>query len=391
MDSEELGPSMRPWILGWLVLFALVLSFGAFSVQLVMRVADLRDEVETNVTTLLALQDLPAGPEAAVVLDRVRQDVAGTSLERSIETVAASLDGPDREVVIRAYSAEVRRANARLSQELGTAWDQSTLLIFSALGFALLALILGGIAVRIQLSNRRLAADIAEKQVRLETADVLHALNGELAEARDEALAAQRVKNRLLQVLGHELRTPLTAILGYAALIEDDEAHTTPIIKSAERLTRRAAQILDLSEDDSPPLPREALDLSEFLAPYAEHFAATLHGRAVVNTQSDRLGRVMEEILSNAAHYGETVRVLLAMDNGQVRIEVTDDGRGMAPEEVERSVEPFWQADMSPTRTKLGLGLGLAVAHHHVKRLGGKLEIRSQPGHGTTVAVLLPA
>lgn len=74
-----------------------------------------------------------------------------------------------------------------------------------------------------------------------------------------------------------------------------------------------------------------------------------------------------------------------------VRVEVEDDGPGMRPEDCERALTPFFQADASSTRSHDGAGLGLTVAARLCARMGGSLTLRSTPGQGTTVTIRVPA
>lgn len=74
-----------------------------------------------------------------------------------------------------------------------------------------------------------------------------------------------------------------------------------------------------------------------------------------------------------------------------VRVEVEDDGPGMRPEDCERALTPFFQADGSSTRAHDGAGLGLTVAARLCTRMGGSLTLRSTPGQGTTVTIRVPA
>jgi len=106
--------------------------------------------------------------------------------------------------------------------------------------------------------------------------------------------------------------------------------------------------------------------------------------------------QVVDNLLSNAARYGCAnascaIRISAKPDGGFVRVEVTDEGPGIAKEHLPRLTERFYRVDAARSRDSGGTGLGLAIVKHIVERHRGTLEISSEPGAETTVTVLLPA
>jgi signal transduction histidine kinase len=116
-------------------------------------------------------------------------------------------------------------------------------------------------------------------------------------------------------------------------------------------------------------------------------------GLPQVRADARLVGRVLDELIENAAKFSEGPVRLLASedDDGRVRLTVRDEGPGIDEREVERVLADFEQADGSATRRVGGLGLGLSIVQRMLRRLDAELDLTSDPGHGTDVAVLLEA
>jgi signal transduction histidine kinase len=239
---------------------------------------------------------------------------------------------------------------------------------------------------------------------------------GQLRAARDQAQAADRAKTTFLRVASHELRTPLNAVLGYGELIaetlddlglEDPELDSDLecLLAAAQRQLGMVDQLLTMSE------------LSAGLEPTAEQSARAEHAERAVEAACRRaigsaaevrtelspevclamapahLQRLVEALVDNALKFTDrgTVDVVLRPEGDHVVLRVRDQGVGMDAATVEQLGRPFWQADQGSTRQHDGLGLGLALVRGICSELGGELDIESEPGHGTTVTVRLPA
>lgn len=234
--------------------------------------------------------------------------------------------------------------------------------------------------------------------------------------ARVSAEAANQVKSGFMATLSHELRTPLNAIIGYAELLDlGIEAPATPaahahierIRLSARHLTHLIEDLLSFSRIEAG---RETADmqsvdvrglLDEVTAvaePLAQRkglaFRVTL-GEEMPNeiiTDPHKLRQVLLNLVGNGVKFTKFghVEVIARPNNGMVAFEVGDTGIGVAPENLGRLFEPFWQADSSLTRQAGGSGLGLAIAHRYVGMLGGTMSVESTLGHGTRFLVRLP-
>jgi two-component system, OmpR family, phosphate regulon sensor histidine kinase PhoR len=214
----------------------------------------------------------------------------------------------------------------------------------------------------------------------------------------------------------HELKTPLTAIRGYSETLLDDDIDpelrrrfTRTIHDHATRLQHILDDLLDLSRIESGGWTLEPARVS--IQPSARDAWSPLESTAVdrgvsleiraaegadtVTADPDALRQVFTNLLSNALRYSPDhaiieVRVEPAGQD-QIRIEVRDNGPGIAPEHLGRIFERFYRVDPARSRAEGGTGLGLSIVRHLVERHGGGVEALSEPGQGTTIRFTLPA
>jgi len=221
------------------------------------------------------------------------------------------------------------------------------------------------------------------------------------------------MKDDFLAVVSHELRTPLNAILGWSSLLQSGELPPETAregLAVIERNARAQAQIvediLDVARVVTGKLKVETrpLDLETVAheAIEATQNAATVRGVVLVSElvslpvegDSVRLRQVMWNLLSNAIKFsssGARVTLHLSRVRNKARVEVRDEGAGIAPEFLPHVFERFRQADSSSTRRHGGLGLGLALVRSIIEAHGGRVEAKSDGiGHGATFAVELP-
>lgn len=217
-------------------------------------------------------------------------------------------------------------------------------------------------------------------------------------------------QQRLLADVSHELRTPLTVIKGNADLMRRmksfDEESLTSIDQEAGRLTRLVGGLLLLAQAESGKLAlnmkRVELDLlitevfqeMSILAGNRVHLRLNEIDQAYVNGDRDRLKQVFINLVANAVQYtpqGGEVFLSLEKVGGQARIIVRDTGPGIPAEDLPHIFERFYRAEKSRTRKEsTGFGLGLSIANWIVERHGGRIEVNSQEGKGTTFAIWLP-
>jgi PAS domain S-box-containing protein len=230
-----------------------------------------------------------------------------------------------------------------------------------------------------------------------------------------EAQDANRAKADFLAVISHELRTPLNAIMGYSdlldaeisgALTDKQRRQIGRIRASARHLLQLIEEILSFARIESggeevrPELTSAAALLHEaasVIEPLADAKSLEFVVEApppdiVLETDPAKVRQVLVNLLSNAVKFTEhgTVTLRCRADGDHVVFEVNDTGAGIAPDQLNRIFDPFWQAEHPNTRRVGGTGLGLSVSRRYVRLLRGRLQVRSEPGRGTSFSFSLP-
>lgn len=217
-------------------------------------------------------------------------------------------------------------------------------------------------------------------------------------------------QQRLLADVSHELRTPLTVIKGNVDLMRRmkslDAESLTSIDQEAGRLTRLVGGLLLLAQAESGKLTlvmqKVELDLlltevfqeMSVLAGSKVHVHLNEIDQVYVSGDRDRLKQVFINLTANAIQYtpqGRDVYLSLEQIKDQARVIVRDTGPGIPTEDLPHIFERFYRAEKSRTRGKsTGFGLGLSIVNWIVAKHGGRIEVASQEGKGTTFAVWLP-
>ncbi|MDI6770425.1 MAG: ATP-binding protein [Anaerolineales bacterium] len=239
-----------------------------------------------------------------------------------------------------------------------------------------------------------------------EVGQLIYAFNETLERLEKLFLSQQR----FLADVSHELRTPLTVIKGNADLMRRmkslDEESLTSIKDEADRLTRLVGDLLLLTQAESGKLPLDfkpveldtlLLDVSKemhVLARERVQLKVTEIDQIQVNGDRDRLKQVLLNLVSNAIKYtpqGGEVFLSLSKVGGQARLIVRDSGPGIPAEDLPHIFERFYRAEKSRTRSESGgFGLGLSIANWIITHHGGRIEVNSQEGKGTTFCIWLP-
>ena len=233
-----------------------------------------------------------------------------------------------------------------------------------------------------------------------------------------DAKRAEAMRGDFIANVSHELRTPLTSLIGFIDTLLGPAARDGAarekflgiMRQQAERMSRLIDDLLSLSriEMRQHVRPTATVDLGLILREVREGLQTQADEAGVAVTVAvpdlavavtgdrEELYEVFENLLDNAIKYGRRggkVDIALAPTSERqgfdFAITVSDDGPGIEPEHVPRLTERFYRVDADTSRKKKGTGLGLAIVKHIVQRHHGELSIRSKPGEGTRVEVLL--
>ncbi len=236
-----------------------------------------------------------------------------------------------------------------------------------------------------------------------------------LADARDQAEAANRAKSRFLAMVSHEVRTPLNGILGMADLLRDttltaeQSTYVKAVRTSGDALLALIEEILDFSKIEAGRIDLDAREFDldalieetvELIAPRAQakelEIASYIDDavpRRVVGDAA-RLRQVLLNLTGNAVKFTDRGGVAIIVEGGiwpgTIDVLVRDSGIGIAPEEHDRIFKEFEQADSGIARKFGGTGLGLSISERIVDRMGGRIAVESVPGSGATFRVSLP-
>jgi signal transduction histidine kinase len=263
--------------------------------------------------------------------------------------------------------------------------------------------------LRIKLYHDQVTTANAELEERV------RARTAELERALAELRGLDHLKSQFITNVSHELRTPLQHVKGYIDLLaEGAMGNLTPkqaeglslTQEAVERLEKVVYDIVDFSTLDEDALNFEPIYLLDVCRSVINGYTAMANRRKVSITLSmandlplvlaDRVAvtRVLQHLLDNAIKFGpanQVVQIQVDKRGERVRLAVRDQGPGLAPAEVDRIFDVFYQVDGSATRKAGGLGVGLALVRKLVQAHGSQVTVRSELGKGSTFAFDLEA
>src|SRR5205085_820887 len=246
------------------------------------------------------------------------------------------------------------------------------------------------------------------------------------AKLLEHSRAADRAKGRFLATISHELRTPLTALTGYEELLADEVMGplTEPQTDVLERMRSVTHHLKVMIEEvlafSTIEAGREVVRPTEFLAddlvraaaaivePLARQkhlvLACDLPADPIrLTSDIDKVRQILVNLAGNAVKFTEYGEVRIGLievhssgdtegeERREVRITVTDTGTGIAPEDARRLFRPFSQIDAGLTRRHGGTGLGLYISQRLAQLLGGRIDVQSAIGAGSTFTLAIPA
>jgi two-component system sensor histidine kinase MtrB len=390
------------------------------------------DQSTPQALQTIASQDFPD----AVITDALRKEVGQNTGRLSLQPV--ELDDDGRRVPGLAVGSTLQIPSAG-QYELYLVYDLSD--AQQTLDFVSQTLSIGGVALMVLIAlvtslvvrlvvvpirgaaetSRKIAAGRLDERIPVRGQDDLATLarsfNG-MAEAVSRQITQlaelSRVQQRFVSDVSHELRTPLTTIrLAGDMLYDSRHAFEPSVGRSAELLHAQVerfemllADLLEISRydaqavqlDTAPVVPASlAADIVDEFRPLAERAGvelqlATPGGHTTMRLDAKRVRRILRNLVGNAIEHGDAkpVQVVVDSDARTVAIAVRDQGVGMPPEDAARVFDRFWRADPSRKRTIGGTGLGLAISLGDAKLHGGRIDVWSRPGEGSTFVLTLP-
>ena len=228
----------------------------------------------------------------------------------------------------------------------------------------------------------------------------------------DELRELNRMKGEFVAVVSHELRTPVTALIGYAKTLRLPEFSNDEVIRTEflERMERQGDRLMRLVENllTAARLESDQVTVSlgrvlfEDLCREVVEGLSSESGRIdvrvpldlpVLHTDRQLLIRILSNVIDNALKYsseGSPCELGARPEGEGIAFWVRDDGIGIEPAELTRIFDRFYQVDSSTTRQFRGAGLGLSMVRDLLGHLGGRIEVVSEPGRGSTFTIHLP-
>jgi signal transduction histidine kinase len=238
----------------------------------------------------------------------------------------------------------------------------------------------------------------------------------ELAEARDDAVAANKSKSEFVSVVSHELKLPMTSIKGYSdlmlsgatgALNENQANFLNTIRNNVNRMATLVSDLADISRIESGNIrlePREVpvWDVIDEVVTLTRTQVTQKNQTVTVNIPNElpkawcdrnRLAQILTNLVSNANKYtqeGGAIVVHATREDGMIQIKVEDNGLGMAPEDQEKLFSKFFRSADEKIREAPGTGLGLSITKNLIELQGGKIWFESEFRKGTSFFFTVP-
>ena len=245
----------------------------------------------------------------------------------------------------------------------------------------------------------------------------LEAATTELRAANERLKELDKLKDDFVATVSHEVRTPLTSICSFSEILRDNpdldqeqrQEFVSIIVKESERLSRLINDILDLAKMEAGTSEWHMADLApravieQALAATAGLFAKARHisletriaaDLPPIRADADRLTQVIVNLISNAVKFCAQTDGRIELEAWQdadfLRVDVKDNGIGIAKADQQRIFERFQQAGNTLTDKPQGTGLGLPISRQILQRLGGEIWVESEPGKGATFSFRVP-
>jgi signal transduction histidine kinase len=335
------------------------------------------DEIRTAFNDLLDAESASAAAKTASADDHSHQAIVGGIVGLAVSAVLIVLFGA---FLARSIARPLRAAAAGASRVAG-----------------------GDMTTQLEETGPAEVGDLARSFN--DMTERLAERNAQLAEQNARLRESERLKAELISIVSHELRTPLASVLGFTSLLlqrDFDDAERRRYLGIIDAQSRRLAELLNdfldaqRVEEGRLEMSFEPLDLASLLREQAQLFAGQSDAHQIrldldnepflIVGDRDRLGQVLANLLSNAIKYspdGGVVELVGERENGVVRVQVRDEGRGIPRAEQPRIFTKFFRGDAGASGIG-GTGLGLALAREIVEAHGGHIGFKSEAGAGST-------
>ena len=360
------------------------------------RLDTLKPVLDARLTALAQSIDSMQSQDYSAAVARVASG-EGKRLQDELRRIVAAMSQEENDLLRqRAHSAELANRST-----------QNIIVLGNLFGIILIALSLW--QLRGEMVRRRTAEQ-----------ELLHNI-AELTEATARAQHADHIKSAFLATMSHELRTPLNSIIGFSGILRQEMAgainpeqakQLDMVLNSARHLLSLINDVLDISKIEAGEMTvsRSPFDLHAAidnvvagLTPLAEKKGLLLStrlapelgaGRYQLVNDRRRVQQILINLLSNAIKFTERGAVILEVETSPdartLCLRVRDSGIGIKPEEIALLFQPFRQLDSGLARRHEGTGLGLVICQRLAEMLGGRIEVESLLGQGSTFSLILP-
>ncbi|HJS20028.1 MAG TPA: HAMP domain-containing sensor histidine kinase [Anaerolineales bacterium] len=389
-----------------------ILGPNDLSSNVFMQIWGLDGDLQSRFGAMNNFETTPFDESALRMEDPAYRDLRGVDWHIRVLSIPLVQNGHKRAVLQVASKLDVvDEAQKNLTEILSIIWIVAVLFsgmaVWVTMGQTLKPL--GAITETVEQINR---ADDLSRRIPYSGSetDEIGSMVGSFNQTLERLEALFTSQQRLLADVSHELRTPLTVIKGNVDLMRRmkslDLESLSSIDQEAGRLTRLVGSLLLLAQAESGKLAliMKKIELDLLLTEVFQEMSilagskVRLHlneiDQVYVNGDRDRLKQVFINLVANAIQYtpqGGEVFISLEQIKHQARVIVRDTGPGIPAEDLPHIFERFYRAEKSRTRGKsTGFGLGLSIANWIVEKHGGRIEVVSQDGKGTTFVIWLP-
>ena len=259
-----------------------------------------------------------------------------------------------------------------------------------------------------------IAGGVFEKRIAVRSKDEVGQLATQFNTMAESLHVQEKIRRSFIANLSHDIRSPLTSILGFVKALQDGtvEPEQQPyymgiVLDETERLIKLSNDLLDIHrlQDTEPVLSKTSFDINNLIRKTIMGFeqratekqitviSRFAHAADMVLADEDKIQRCLHNLLDNAIKFtpevGE-ITVETTVTGKKVVVSVTDNGRGMDPEEQKHVFDRFFKGDESRNEDKRGSGLGLSIAQEFIRAHGETITLASAPSKGSTFQFTLP-